>query len=160
MVAEGPTDGKSSCTSVRERLEHGNVGQSNATARDFVAAREEGYDRTLRVRRTLVGAEALDLVEDVRRLRLDDVVRLRLSLRHVERVDVSGVAAIVRVFAYLVRQGKSLSLVDAEPAVCEALTDLGLGGVVAISPRDVAHRTAGDLEGGFAPVSHGRSPSR
>lgn len=90
---------------------------------------------TLLVRRALAGAEALGLAADVAALPLNRIDTLTLSLRRVAALDVSGVAALVRLYSQLKHAGKQLVLSDVPDKLKELLEAGGLLGVIPLAPE-------------------------
>ncbi len=92
---------------------------------------------TVTVDHALKGEEALELCEFASRLPLGTVQALHLSLSRVEAIDTSGIAAIVRLFSHLAREGKALALTDVSSDVFEMLSRTGLVSVMAVTERRV-----------------------
>ncbi len=93
---------------------------------------------TLIVKRPLVGAEALNLCHDLQALPIREFHEVEFSLKHVERIDVSGIAALVRLYSNLVRGGRTLRLTDVPHRVMRVLVRSGLAGVLPVDASELA----------------------
>lgn len=83
----------------------------------------------------MIGADALLLSREVAGLPLRAGEELHLSLRGVEAIDGSGVAALVRVHSNLSVSGRRLVLTDVRTEVAERLRGLGLADLLPIVVR-------------------------
>lgn len=89
----------------------------------------------------LCGEAATTLAKDLSVLPRQGAVHLRLSLRHVRRLDATGLAMLVRAHAAVSRNGGRVELIDVPAPVAKILHDIGLhrlwrvsGDVIAATP--------------------------
>ena len=85
---------------------------------------------SLIVNRPLAGKDAMKLCGDLSVLPYHEIDGLELSLKHVERIDATGVAVLVRIYSHLMRTGRSFVVIDVPQRVMRVLTVSGLDGVI------------------------------
>ncbi len=88
------------------------------------------------VDRHLVGRNALALAGDLAELPLLRARRLTLSLRNVDRIDASGLVALVRLYSQLEAAGVVLALVDVSLEVAGELRRLGMASFLVVPDDD------------------------
>ena len=86
------------------------------------------------IREDLSGSAAFELAETIASLPLDRADGVRLSFRASARIDVTGVAVLVRLYSRLDASGKELVLGDAPPEIISTLDALGLRAMFAERP--------------------------
>jgi anti-anti-sigma regulatory factor len=82
------------------------------------------------IREDLSGSAAFELAETIASLPLDRVDGVRLTFRATARIDVTGVAVLVRLYSRLNASGKELVLGDAPPEIVSTLDALGLSAML------------------------------
>jgi len=91
----------------------------------------------------LSGASAFRLLDVVASLPTSEFDTLFLSLKAPTIIDVSAVAALVRLYSHLRRLRKSLVITDVDEQVALRLADLGLAAVI---PVRRLHSARGEAE--------------
>ena len=78
----------------------------------------------------LTGQTAFDFADGLARLGFDGYDGLLFQLGEASRLDVNGMAVLVRIFSHLESLGKVLYVVGASPDIARALSRLGLSRVL------------------------------
>lgn len=91
--------------------------------------------RSYIIRDELYGSNALRFAEQLGAVSLDHVDGIELSLGRNSRVDVAGLAVLVRVYSHLEATGRELVVRDAPAHVRSQFARIGLSSLLADEPR-------------------------
>lgn len=87
------------------------------------------------VKKDLLNQDALQELQTIKQLSLEQTHTLELSLRHVQEIDASGIASLLRLQSNLSRQHKQLVLCDLSKQLHKQLCSVGADKVFTISPQ-------------------------
>lgn len=87
------------------------------------------------VKKDMLNQDALQELQTIKQLSLEQTRTLELSLRHVSEIDASGVASLLRLQSNLSRQNKQLVLCDISPSLHEQLRSVGADRVFTLMPQ-------------------------